>query len=206
MTLPTASRHIANPFASRHVRPGGLRPLTAEAELRDVPALVAKIRVAGGSAAIEGPHGTGKSTLLVAVAAELASAGRLAGTLQLRSVGDCIPALRLAWQAEPGSTICFDGWEQMGRVGSLAVRFLARLRGCDLVVTSHRSAGLPLSISMAGSFRLLRAIVAALPDHGGLIQDEDLTAAFARHGGNLRESLSDIYDRFEERARQPLRS
>ena len=59
---------------------------------------------------------------------------------------------------------------------------------------------------MAGSFRLLRAIVAALPDHGGLIQDEDLTAAFARHGGNLRESLSDLYDRFEERARQPLRS
>ena len=206
MTPPTAPHHFANPFSSRHVRPGRLQPLTAETKIRDLPALMATIRAAGGSAAIEGSHGTGKSTLMVALAGELASAGRLAGNLQLRSTRDCLTALGLVWRAEPGSTVCLDGWERLGWPGSLAVRCLARMRGCDLLVTSHRPTGLPLSIVLAGSLRLLRAIVAELPDHGGLIQDQDLVTAFARHEGNLREALCDLYDRFEERARQPFQS
>jgi hypothetical protein len=201
-----APRHISNPFATRHVRPGQLRPLSAAASEQDMPAVVATIQAAGGSAAIVGPHGTGKSTLLRALAAEFAAAGHLAGLIQLRRGRDGWAALRLLAAAASGTTACLDGWEQFGPVGRLSARLLARLRGCHLVVTSHRPTSLPLHLSTSTSLALLEAIVAALPDHGGLIERTDLAHAFDRHGGNLRESLADLYDRFELRARQSFRS
>jgi hypothetical protein len=206
MTRMNAAGHIFNPFSSRHIRPGALHPLTAAAATWDIPELTGTIRATGGSAAIEGPHGTGKSTLLLAVARELAATDQLAGLLQLRSRADCLLAVRLVWEADRGSTVCLDGWERLGLIGGLAVRLLARVRCCHLVVTSHRPTGLPLTVTTAGSVAILRAIVAALPDHGGLIKANDLATAFALHGGNLRESLSELYDRFETRARQPVRS
>jgi energy-coupling factor transporter ATP-binding protein EcfA2 len=197
---------VANPFASRHVRPGRLRPLTADAQEHDVRALVATIDEAGGSAAIVGPHGSGKSTLLAALAAELQAEGRLVGILQVRSLRDLPAAVRMVATAGSGSTACLDGWERLGRLGSRVVRTIAWVRGCHLMATSHRPVGLAVTLSTSTSPQLLAAVVAALPEHGGLIIDSDLREAFARHGGNLRESLSDLYDRFEERARRPLRS
>lgn len=195
--------HIANPFATRHVQPGRIRPLTAAAERRDLPALVASIGAAGGSATIVGPHGTGKSTLLVAIAAELAADRRLAGLIQVRSGRDLWACLWRVGKARRGSTVCLDGWDGLGWAGRAGVRLLARLIGCRLVVTSHRSAGVGMTVMTMASLPLLEAIVAALPDHGGLIGPADITETYARHGGNLRESLSDLYDRFEYRARQP---
>ncbi len=99
--------------------------------------------------------------------------------------------------------MCLDGWDGLGWAGRAGVRLLARLIGCRLVVTSHRSAGVGMTVMTMASLPLLEAIVAALPDHGGLIGPADITETYARHGGNLRESLSDLYDRFEYRARQP---
>lgn len=205
-TTTPLPHHIVNPFATRHVRPGKVRPLMASGMIRDLPALVASIEAAGGNAAIIGPHGTGKSTLLVAIAAELAADDRLAGFVQFRCRRDLLAGLRLVGQARRGSTACLDGWERLGWAGRAGVRLLARLLGCRLVVTSHRPAGLGLSVLTAGSLPLLEAIVAALPDHGGLIRRPDIAAAYVRHGGNLRESLADLYDRFEHRVRQPYRS
>lgn len=201
-----APRHITNPFATRHVQPGRLRPLSATAAEQDLPAAIAAIQAAGGSAAIVGPHGTGKSTLLRALAAEFAAAGRLAGLVQLRRGRDALAVFRLLGRAAAGTTACLDGWEQLGPAGRLGARFLARLRGCHLVVTSHRRTSLPLHLMTSTSLALLETIVAALPDHGGLIERADLADAFDRHGGNLRESLADLYDRFEIRARQSFRS
>jgi hypothetical protein len=66
-------------------------------------------------------------------------------------------------------------------------------------VTSHQPAGLPVLWRCETTPDLLRAIIARLPDHGGLVDDADIAAAFHRHGGNLRESLYDLYDRVERR-------
>lgn len=201
-----ARKPVTNPFATRHTRPGAVPPLTPAAEPRDLPSLLSEIESAGGSGCLVGPHGSGKSTLLAAIAVELSSRHRLAGTIQLREARDTWRAWQVLGRAAPGTTLCLDGWEQLGAAGRIVTRLLARIRRCRLVVTSHRPVRLGLSLTTATSLPLLRAIVARLPDHGGLINEDDLAASFARHGGNLRESLCDLYDRFEWRARQPGRS
>lgn len=189
-----------NPFTTRFIRPGSLAPRDAEGAPLDVAALLDRLTILGGSAAIEGPHGSGKTTLLVAVADALAATGRLAGMVRLRTWSDGIRAVRLIFRAAAGTTVLIDSWERMGPVASRVALWTARRRGCGLLVTSHRHTGLPVLVQGRTSVALLRRLVAALPDHGGLIVADDIAAAHAAHGGNLREALLDLYDRFERRA------
>lgn len=199
-TAPNPPRLPANPFATRHTRPGTLPPLTADGRPRDVAALAAEILRLGG-AGLEGPHGSGKSTLLVALATELEARDRLATILRLGRRGS-VTALAAILRSAPGRVVCLDGWETLGRPLAALARLVARRRRVILVVTSHRPAGLPLTVRTETSLPLLEVLVRRLPDHGGLITADDMEAAFAGHRGNLREALLDLYDRFEHRARR----
>ncbi|NBW86952.1 MAG: hypothetical protein EBR23_09035 [Planctomycetia bacterium] len=191
---------IVNPFSTRFTRPGRLPPLDAAGRQLDIDTLLRALRTGGGDAAIVGPHGTGKTTLLLALAGRLAAVGGLAGLIRLHSPGDVPLLLRGLLGAAHGSTLCVDGWERLGLWG-MALRMLARWRGCRLVVTSHRAPGLPILVRSEGNLPVLLALVARLPDHGGLIDKADIVAAHRRHGGNLRESLYELYDRFQCRCR-----
>ena len=196
--IPAA--HPTNPFATRHTRPGRLPPLDETGRPRDVPALAE--RLAGlSAAAIVGPHGTGKSTLLRAVERELAATDRSAGIVQVRHRGDLLTVLARLRAAGRGSVLGVDGWERLGQVAAAAVRLAAGIRRVRLLVTTHRPAWMPTVARTAVSLPLLGAIVARLPDHGGLIGADDLAETFDRHAGNLREALADLYDRFERRTR-----
>jgi hypothetical protein len=191
-----------NPFSTRQTRAGRLPPLDAAGRPLDVAGLMADIERQGAAAGIEGPHGTGKSTLLAALAAEAAAGGRQASVWRLDRRRD---AWAVAWAllgTPAGGLVCLDGWEAIGGLGRWTIFFLARRRNANLVITSHRPTGLPLVIRTAGSLPLLEAIVGRLPSAGGLIDRADLAAACQAQAGNLREALLDLYDRFEARARR----
>jgi hypothetical protein len=100
-----------------------------------------------------------------------------------------------------GGTVCIDSWECIDVATRCVLQLAARMTGWGLLVTSHRRAGMPELIRCGTSARLLRSIVQSLPGHerwhGTMIHDSDIEAAFAIHGGNLRESLYELYDRFE---------
>ncbi len=196
----TLDRHRTNPFATRHTRPGALPPLAADGRPLDVGALLAQLD-ATAAAAIEGPHGTGKSTMLAALAAALRGAGRPVRLVQLRRRRDALAALAAAAGTPRGGTLCIDGWERTGRVTATVIRAVALARGYRLLVTSHGATGLTPLARTSASRPLLEAVVARLPDHGGLIGPEDVAAAYASHPGNLRDALDVLYDRFERRRR-----
>ena len=65
----------SNPFATRYTRPGVIPPLDRHGVPLDVATLAARFD-AVTAAAIEGPHGHGKSTLLFALAATLHAMGK----------------------------------------------------------------------------------------------------------------------------------
>jgi hypothetical protein len=191
----------ANPFATRFTRPGRLVVRHHDGTLLDPGLLVETLDPLGGSVAIEGPHGSGKTTLLFAIADLLEARQRLACLVRLRSRRDARRALTVLHAAAAGSVLCVDSWEQAGYWTAAAIRRTARRRAVGLVVTSHRPTGLPLLHRGSTSPALLARLVADLPPHGGMITTDDVVAAHARHGGDLRAALFDLYDRFEARIR-----
>lgn len=189
-----------NPFATRHTRPGVLPPLDAMGQPLDVPRVVQAILDHRG-ASIEGPHGTGKSTLLAAIGKVARDAGIPVHAVRLRSMGDAFAAIRAIVQAPPGAVVCLDGWEVLGPL-TLVARGLVWWRRVIVVATAHRAVGFRLAIRTSATLPLLGALVDRLPDHGGLVDESDLKESLERHPDNLREALLDLYDRFEHRARE----
>ncbi len=197
----TLARHATNPFATRHTRPGSIPPLDDEGQPRNLEKLLTAIDQLGSSAAIRGPHGTGKSTLLVALAEILADRGERVRCLRIRRPGGAWLVTGALRRMPPGGILCLDSWDELGNLARLLVTLQARLRGVRLLVTSHRTGLLPTLVRTRGTPAVLAGIVRRLPGEAGLLNEADLAAAFARHHGNLRESLASLYDRIEERRR-----
>ena len=192
-------RPASNPFATRHTQPGCVPPLDAAGQPVDLACLLSRLREHGRCGAIVGPHGSGKTNLLAHLAAALAAHAGSLGPLRARSLRDTLGILQSILTAAAGTVICIDSWEQLGPAGRLAVRAAAAWRRCGLLVTSHVPTALPTLVECRTSPEILGAIVAALPDAGGCIAKADIEDAFTRHGGNLRDALADLYDRFESR-------
>jgi energy-coupling factor transporter ATP-binding protein EcfA2 len=197
---------VSNPFSTRFTRPGRIGPRDDAGQCVDVDRLLERLQDLGGTAAIVGPHGSGKSTLLVHLAEAIERRGGQSPRIRLHSWRDASAAWTAIRQSAAGGTVCIDSWECIGQPTRILLRVAARLSGCGLVVTAHRGAGMPELIRCGTSARLLHAIVRSLPDHTGwhgtLIREADIEAAFVKHGGNLRESLYELYDRFESVGRR----
>ena len=199
--LAPLERHRSNPFATRYTRPGAVPPLDQAGDPLDVGVVLTALE-RHRLVAIVGPHGTGKSTLLAALADRLASERRPAEFVRLRRRRDGLRLLAAFGRGAADSTLLVDGWERLGWPWSFLAVAIARLHGRRMVVTSHRSSGMAVAARTAGTLPLLTAIVARLPAHDGRITEADLADAFTRHGENLRDALGDLYDRYEVRARR----
>lgn len=199
---------MANPFSTRFTRPGRIVPLDADGLPVDVDRMVGRFDRLGGSAAIVGPHGSGKSNLLVHLAAAIGRRGRRAVTVRVRARRDVPAVLAAIRAAGPGGTVCIDGWECLGCIAGGVLRSAARVAGRGLLVTSHRPAGFTVLFRSGTSARILRALVATLSDSGNwlgaTLPPDVIDAAFAGSGGNLREALYWLYDRYEARTRPAL--
>ena len=83
----TSDTRPGNPFATRYTRPGAIPPLDRHGIPLDVATLASRFD-AVTAAAIEGPRGHGKSTLLFALAAMLHAAGRPVTIVRIRDWHD----------------------------------------------------------------------------------------------------------------------
>jgi len=196
--------HTSNPFCTRFVRPGAVEYLFPAGH--DMSGLLARIDECGWRGAIVGPHGSGKSTLLAALVRELDARDVRAATFTLRDRQRHMPR---GWRRDlPSSArtvVLIDGYEQLSRLSRLWVRLAARRHGWGLIVTAHGSCGLPLLLRTQPSIELaLRLVERLLPTETAPTAapwvDRPLVAeSFARHGGDLRELLFDLYDLYEQR-------
>lgn len=163
------SRH-SNPFATCWTRPGAVPFLFAGGLSAD--ALIARLASQNWRGQIIGPHGSGKSTLLA--------------TLQ--------PLL----EASERSVQVIDGFEELGRFERWRLRRACHGAHLGLLVTAHRSVGLPTLIEIAPNCCLVHQLVANLCGSTATpISPTDVDASIARHGSNVREILFDLYDRHE---------
>jgi len=194
---------VSNPFSTRFTQPGRIEPLDTSGNLVNLIGLVDRLQWLGGTATLVGPHGSGKSTLLVHLADAIERRGDRVTRVRLHSWRDGLAAWATIRRAAWGGVACIDSWECLGYSARVLLRLVARVSGCGLLVTSHHAAGLPVLARCDTTADLLQSIVGKLPDygqwHGRLIQTGDIEEAFITHHGNLRESLCELYDRFEMR-------
>lgn len=159
--------------------------------------LLARLEALRHRAALVGPEGAGKTTLLEDLAPRLEARGLRVHLVQLREgerrlpVGDRALPRRLG----PRDLVLLDGADALTRPAWLALRLRTRAAG-GLVVTSHRPGLLPTLHRCATTPELLAGIVRDLlgGEEAGPGPQELSARMYARHGGNLRDALRELYD------------
>lgn len=187
-----------NPFCTRRIRPGAISFLFAAGQ--DVEAFVERLRRNAWWGEIIGAHGTGKSALLATLIPSIERAGRHVTIVELHDGQrrlpldiDCDPTLRAP------TILIVDGYEQLSRWHRFMLKRLCRRRGCGLLVTAHVSVGLPELYRTVATSDLAERIVAELmAGQASPFTASELAKCLERHRGDMRETLFELYDLFEE--------
>jgi hypothetical protein len=145
-------------------------------------------------AAVVGPHGHGKTTLLEDLGARLDGRGFRVRTATLHQGERRLGPVRnaaLFRAPDPRDLLLVDGAEQLDPLSWWTLRLRSRA-AAGLIVTSHRPGLLPTLYKCRTTPELLAGIVADLT---GTAEAEECAELFARHGGDLRQALRELYDR-----------
>ncbi len=213
-----------NPFTLDRVRPGALAWDHADDPAAAPAAVLAALDAAPwGEAAIVGPHGTGKSSLLVAVERHLERAGRPVGRVtapgrdernrrapraaRAAAVRAAVDAtVRLTAGGGDGGdggerpVLLLDSADRLGRWERATVRRAARRRGVRLLMVTHAPlAGVPTALDRVVAPTLARRIARGLAAGTDFpVPDEPwFAAALAAEHGSFRAVLERLYDAYE---------
>lgn len=189
--LNTAAR---NPFAAQSIRPGAIPYLFLAGG--DAAGLADRLPTARAWQ-IVGGHGSGKSTLIVALVKELRARKLVVAHVELHDGQRRLPKDWRQGIAKAGDVVAVDGYEQLSRYERLRLRTICRWRGWPLIVTAHASVGLPTLDSLEVTPEIAAAVVERLVGDAQFAPG-DLAPLLARCQGNLREALFELYDRFED--------
>lgn len=169
------------------------------------PALMRRLEALGFRAALVGPEGRGKTTLLEQVASRLEARGAVLRRLTLGRGQRRLSSAerrRLLGDLGPREVLLIDGAQELDRRVWSRIRRRSRSAG-GLVITSHQEGLLPTLRLCETSPELLQDLVAELLDELGPgatdLRSLRLSSLYGRHGGNLRSALWELYDRWAER-------
>jgi hypothetical protein len=183
-----------NPFCTRRVRPGALDyffPADMTVEI-----IVDRLEASCWRGEITGAHGSGKSTLLARLLPALERAGRQPVFIELHDGQRRLPrGWFSAVRPSKPAIIVVDGYEQLSRWSRFWLKRYCRRRQCGLLATAHQTVGLPEIFHTATSPELLRHIVDQLSAScAQSVSTDKLAELFARHKGDIREILFELYD------------
>jgi hypothetical protein len=156
------------------------------------------VAATGGRAAIVGPHGTGKTTLIEEWADRLRSAGGMVAVMRFTEEDDLASRwrrLKTIRRLDSTCRLCVDGAEQLTWwEWWLWRRRTARLAG--VVITRHRPGRLPCVYRCTTSACLLGSLLEELDAWKAAEESRwSPSALFEESGGNLRDAFRLCYDR-----------
>jgi len=155
--------------------------------------LLARLERLGRRSAIVGPHGTGKSTLMEALAARLEARAWQVRYHRLRRDDRAVPSSFLA-QLGPTTMLMLDSAGCLGPGAWLDVARRSRSSGA-LIITAHRPGRLPTLLRTRIDASLMTRLVEALLGGSSPWPPAELEAMLRAHRGNARQVLRELYDR-----------
>ena len=195
---------MTNPFNAKYIRPGAMAyicpPQTSISRLTDC-----FISCACRGQVI-GPHGAGKSSLLISLEKELLRRGYPVKSVVLNSLQRRLPPEAL--NVPTKGILIIDGFEQLSFFRRQIVLFLCYWKRWGLLISSHRSVGLPTLWETRMDAVFARALVEELIETNANLSSKskadclselpDLEPLLLSHNGNLREVFFDLYDWYEK--------
>ncbi len=169
-----------NPFSTCFTQPGALEFDFAGSG--SVAQLVDQLRDQGWWGQIVGAHGTGKSTLLAALAPALRQAGRQLITCALHAGERQLPAEQRTELREcpQQAVLVVDGYEQLRWWTRKRLQWQCRHYSCGLLVTTHRDCHLPTLYQTKPDLQLVQHLVARLQRGGPQrVGEADVARCFA---------------------------
>ena len=145
--------------------------------------------------AIVGPHGTGKTTLMLELCAALKQRESDCSYLRLSDQGRRCNQRRLTDWLEATSTQSILLLDSAGQLNWWDwKKFQIRTRAYrGLIITTHHAGRLPTLINCRSSIQQLSELVEELAPASNISPDR-IAAIHHRHQGNLRECLRMLYD------------
>ena len=182
-----------NPFASKYTD-----ALPYRFSDTDMVQLMERLAQLDFKAAIIGPHGTGKTTLLEQLGRHLEEKGFPTVPIRFDSRNRRLPRgliHRIKSERTPRHAYLIDGVEQLSRLAFARLRAAVRTAGA-VIVTSHAPCRLPTLITTRTTPELLGALVEELLGTPGRLPENDIRRLFHAHGGNIRNALRELYDQW----------
>ena len=165
--------------------------------------VLARLAALGHRAAVVGPHGRGKSKFLENLAARLEERGFRIRIVTLHDRDRRLTTEQertLFLNVDRQDCLLLDGAEQLAAGAWRRVERRSRAAG-GLVITSHRAGLLPTLVECQTTPVLLAELVqdllAEVPGDQDHSSDGEL---LARHDGNVRDALRELYDLWAARA------
>ncbi|MBI5850577.1 MAG: hypothetical protein HZB39_05990 [Planctomycetes bacterium] len=159
----------------------------------DHEALLARVMEHGGRGAIVGPHGSGKTTLMLELAEHLRADGRRVRELRIGVEQHRLSEVErrtLCDALGPRDAFLFDGAGHLTPWSWWCLRRALRAAGL-VIVTAHRAGRLPTVLRTAGSPDLLCELVAELDPTIGVAKVREVCRE-AR--SDLRQALRSLYE------------
>jgi ABC-type hemin transport system ATPase subunit len=164
--------------------------------------LLDRFEAGGRRGAIIGGHGSGKSTLLAEMIRAFRRQDRPVLLIELRDRQRWLPRRWVARaRAQANTLVVVDGYEQLGFPSRLHLQWRCCWHRWGLLVTAHAQVGLPELYHTSISPDVAQRIVQYLAGTSDAIDSRQLAEVLARHHGDMREALFELYDRYEARQR-----
>ena len=189
----------SNPFATCWTRPDVLPRLEVAGQGVDV--LLARWEEAAWRGQVVGPHGAGKSSLLMEAARRLPERGRVPLWLPIEAgkVREAVQQIRQS--ADNRTVVLLEGFERADRWHQH--RLLATCAGRDSgwLLTTHKELGsrrTPVVAQVCPSVETALQLYEYLTaQHASPVTRNDVAQTFGAQDGNLREVWFDLYERHE---------
>ncbi len=197
--MPDSFQVISNPFSTRFTRPNAM-PFLLSPE-QELESILEAFRAGGHRGQIMGPHGCGKTTMTYALQRRLQNEFPSVRRITIRNSRTVETIEHVAAESDP-QLLVIDGLERVPAIQRWLLTRTCRRQGKGLLVTTHkRLRHLPVICFLQPRPAMFLKIVEHLEPGAGF-QEEFLERIFVQAGGNIREALMQLYDRFEANRKQ----